>query len=74
MKSTIARIAVWSTLVPAAAQAHPGHERLETDASSNAVFGIVQLLENGHPALWLLLVLSVVAAVRLGMKAPSPAA
>ncbi|EIT70705.1 MULTISPECIES: hypothetical protein [Hydrocarboniphaga] len=56
------------------AQAHPGHERLETDASSNAVFGIVQLLENGHPALWLLLVLSVVAAVRLGMKAPSSAA
>ena len=74
MKSVIACLAVWSALLPVAAQAHPGHERLETDASSNAVFGIVRLLENGHPALWLLLVLSVVAAVRLGMKAPSQAA
>lgn len=74
MKSIVARIAVWSTLVPAAAQAHPGHGRLETDASSNAVFGIVRLLESGHPSLWLLLALSVAAAIRLGMKAPSRAA
>lgn len=74
MKSIIARIAVCSALVPMAAQAHPGHEGLETDASSNAVFGIVQLLEGGHPVLWLLLMLSVAAAIGLGMKAPSQTA
>lgn len=74
MKSIIARIAALSALVPAIAQAHPGHELLETDASSNAVFGIVQLLESGNPMLWLLLVVSVAVAVKLGMKEPSQAA